>query len=238
VLRRRGRGRRDRRSRDRVDFDRYGQGHDEPHLVRRPPVLGWALPCSGAGDSSNLAGEYTFSDSAATTLDAAADAAGTSIPPGEYQGDSALAAFAGQAPAGPWIFTFEDRAQLDLGSVSAISITINGFADSYDLTQAAPGSPVVIASRGGIPGGYYLHAFTLSAPPYFGWFFGLPIAIQDLAAQISFGAPFFGALDGNGEAVFSIPGVPPGLTIGTVAVHFDPTGYPVIGTGAIPFTTM
>jgi hypothetical protein len=80
--------------------------------------------------------------------------------------------------------------------------------------------------RGGPPGGLYFAAITLwqgSFPA--GSFFGIDIALAELAAEFNFGYPFTGALNACGAASFGpVSGAPSGLQVfGTVLGFPGPT---------------
>lgn len=90
------------------------------------------------GDSSDLAGPYTFSDSATLSWWTAAAATSAPIPSGVYRssglGGPAVAsapgntlitpAFAGVNPNGTWFLAVNDSINGDTGSVTAASVTI------------------------------------------------------------------------------------------------------------------
>jgi hypothetical protein len=89
-------------------------------------------------EDSNVAGPYTFHNGApaAPTFWAAATAAATTIPSGEYRASDAagantdlLAAFSGLSTAqinGTWTLRFTDFCPVDTGSVSAANLTLTG----------------------------------------------------------------------------------------------------------------
>ncbi|MDQ3747757.1 MAG: proprotein convertase P-domain-containing protein, partial [Acidobacteriota bacterium] len=97
---------------------------------------------TGLGYSSNLAGTYSFSDSATANFWTAANvASAVNIPPGAYRttapggaGQTAPApvtslnaTFGGLTPAqanGTWTLTFRDRAVGDVGNVTAANLTV------------------------------------------------------------------------------------------------------------------
>lgn len=76
-------------------------------------------------DSSNLGGLYTMDDEAATTWDAAASAAGTTIAAGSYRPDGALSAFDGLDMQGVWQLKIIDTFGADTGSINHLSITVD-----------------------------------------------------------------------------------------------------------------
>ncbi|MFZ1699275.1 MAG: choice-of-anchor D domain-containing protein, partial [Pyrinomonadaceae bacterium] len=95
---------------------------------------------TGAGDSSDLQGPYTFHDGAAGDLWMTAGVlVGGTIPAGEYRTQACCApavagpgintemngAFAGLAPNGTWTFNIADNAAGDTGRVSAMSLTMS-----------------------------------------------------------------------------------------------------------------
>jgi len=200
--------------------------------------------CSGSlDDSSDLAGLYTISDGGAQGWDAAALAAGTTVPPGTYFGDNPLAAVYGQNANGNWSVTFRDHFASDTGTVNAVTLdfAICGGGASYTIGQvpaATPGAPLVISHSCGAPGATYVTAVVIGNPASVpnGWFFGLDIPVNFLLTEVNFGAPFFGTLDGTGSALFAAP-LPAGLQLSSVGVHFDPvTGFPIYA--SIPGTYM
>ena len=92
-------------------------------------------PTAGAGDSSNLGGNYIFFDTAAGNMWAVAaslDTAGI-IPGGEYFASDAtgalspLAAFDGDPFEGTWTLTVSDNAGADIGTIT--SFCLNVFPD-------------------------------------------------------------------------------------------------------------
>lgn len=77
-------------------------------------------------DSSNLGGVYVLDDEAGGgSLDAAATAAGTSIPAGTYTPDNLLSAFDGIDKAGDWTLTITDWCAVDTGTLNAWSLTFD-----------------------------------------------------------------------------------------------------------------
>ena len=92
------------------------------------------------GDGSDVAGPYTFSDTAPTSptwWEAAAATGATAIPAGSYRpstpGESPsggantlfLPVFAGATPNGTWTLRFRDKCSGDTGSVSAATLLLN-----------------------------------------------------------------------------------------------------------------
>jgi uncharacterized protein (TIGR03382 family) len=93
-------------------------------------------------DSSNLSGLYTMDDEAATTWDAAASAAGTTIAAGSYRPDGLLSSFDGLNMQGLWQLKIVDTFGADIGS-------INHFAISVDYNPVpAPAGLAVLALAG------------------------------------------------------------------------------------------
>jgi hypothetical protein len=94
--------------------------------------------------------------------------------------------------------------------------------------RLAPGiSPgrIDLRRRRGVPGDAFFTAVTF-APGAFpnGGFFGLDIAIPDLASQLLSGLPAFaGVLDANGAHDLAVSGLPLGLPLQSVAFTFDST---------------
>ena len=109
------------------------------------------------GDSSHVAGPYTFADTAPASPTwwqaAATAAAAAAIPSGSYRtstpGGSATSgantlitpAFAGvTSPEGTWTLRFRDRAQDDTGTVSAASLRLTPGNDAFANAQVLQGS--------------------------------------------------------------------------------------------------
>jgi hypothetical protein len=110
---------------------------------------------------------------------------------------------------------------------------INGFqiCDGYalTLTQAAGGFPVVISNFRGNPGSLYANLATTHAGAYpQGPMFGLDMTAPEVIGEIMAGAPFLGYLGPNGTAAFSMPGLPPGLTVYCVSIEADPVTFAVL----------
>jgi hypothetical protein len=204
-------------------------------------LMGPVLPCTGFGDSSDLTGLYTFDDAATVTFDAAAAmvVANVVIPPGSYIGDSPLAAFLGQDPAGVWTFTVWDQAAGDTGTFFDARVSLGLCNTNYTIGQpGGPGGNLEIAHTCGFPGNTFLSAIAVGpggVPS--GWFYGLNVSINVLLVEISFGIPFFGVLDAAGNAIFSFPGIPPGLVLSSVGLHFDSsTGFATFISPAFAYT--
>ncbi len=204
-------------------------------------LMGPVMPCTGFGDSSDLQGLYTFDDAAPLSMDAAAAAAAANvaIAPGSYIGDNPLAAFLGTDPTGVWIFTCWDQAAGDTGTFYDARVTLGLCSTNYTIGQpAGPGTSLEIAHTCGFPGSTYLSAIVPGnggVPT--GWFFGLNIGISTILTEIAFGPPFYGSLDGSGNAVFSFPGVPAGLQFASVGLHFDSgTGFASYISSAFTYT--
>jgi hypothetical protein len=125
---------------------------------------------AGCGDNSDLAGPYTFSDSAPaspTWWSAAATAPGdAAIPSGSYRASTSgggagganapiTTAFAGVSNAnGTWFLRFRDGGEDDAGSVSAATLHINGPDSDFDgVLDASDQCPGVAgpSSNGGCP---------------------------------------------------------------------------------------
>ncbi len=90
-------------------------------------------PPAGAGDSSDLNGNYTFSDSGADIWAAAAGlAGGVAIPGGDYRATGAgssspinlTALFAGANAQGVWSINVADRAGADVGAFTGWSVSL------------------------------------------------------------------------------------------------------------------
>lgn len=202
--------------------------------------------CQGSlDDSSDLAGLYTLNDGAAQSWDAAALAAGTTIAPGAYVGDSPLAAFVGQNSNGNWTIAIRDHFNSDTGTLNGATIDFGvcGGGPYYTLGQvpaATPGAPLVINHGCGTAFATYITAVVINNPASVpnGWWFGLDIPVNFLITEINFGAPFYGTLDGTGSYTFSTP-LPAGIQISSVGVHFDPvSGVPTFASVPNTYTML
>lgn len=101
---------------------------------------------TGAGDSSNFGGDYSFANTGADfwAAAAAAPATGSLIAPGAYAATGALsaaannafAAFFGQSAAGTWTLRITDNAGLDTG-------TLRDFDLNFTLVPAPAGAGVL-----------------------------------------------------------------------------------------------
>lgn len=203
-------------------------------------------PPPNCGDASDLTGAvYTLDDTAAQTLDAAAIAAGATIPSGTYRPDAPLSTFLGVNPVGNWTFVFADGTLGDTGSVASAFLAINACTQpSYSLSQSGPGQALVIRHLCGQPFNIFF------APAVFGsagtnpggvptgWYLGLNIPVQALLDLLNFGQPFLGTLNSAGNYAISAF-VPPGIDISTVAVHVNPsTGVASYISAAFTYTTL
>lgn len=110
-------------------------------------------PNPGVGDSSNLTGDYTFSDSASGDFWAEAAAGGSSyiMRSGAYRttalGPSATsmnAAFAGQNSNGDWTLKVSDNARFDFGGLEFWELNI--------VAVPTPSSLAVLALAGFVAG--------------------------------------------------------------------------------------
>lgn len=89
----------------------------------------------------------------------------------------------------------------------------------------------------GVGGASYFIGINTGPPGAFpgGWFFGIDITWAQLVSEINFAIPgvFSGTLDNWGSSAFVLPaGIPPGIPITAVTVHFTP-GFGV-ATGSRP----
>lgn len=201
-------------------------------------------------------GNYTIQDSAPTSWDAAANAItnGQPIPSGTYSGSYSLAIFNGQNANGTWIVRFQDLGSgtwgFSDGSLTALTLDFGtapvcpgGSVTAYTIGQipaGVPGAPLFIKHHCGDPLATYFGPIVPNNPSSIvtGWFYGLDIPVADLIAQAVYGPPFFGTLDANGNYQFSI-GLPPGISLYSIAVHFDPTtGLPSWTSGPVSYTTI
>ncbi len=105
-----------------------------------------------------------------------------------------------------------------------------------------PGSEVSVRNVGGTPGNLYLNIMTQYMGNFpAGWAFGVDIPFSDLVAEILWGAPFFGPLDGCGESSWtSSTGntIPSGVTGYCVGVELTPAGVPISATAPFFYTTL
>jgi hypothetical protein len=93
---------------------------------------GKTAPNTGFGDSSDLAGDYRFTDSASVTFWAAALSAGAIMPGGDFRTTGGLAdgatslngAFAGQNSNGNWTLNVSDNASGDVGGIQGWTLSI------------------------------------------------------------------------------------------------------------------
>jgi hypothetical protein len=91
------------------------------------------------------------------------------------------------------------------------------------LTQAVASMPVVVSNFRGIAGNYYANLATTVAGAFpHGPMFGLEMTVMEALDLVAIGVPFFGTLGPGGTATFSVPGLPPGLTVYCVSVEVDP----------------
>ena len=108
---------------------------------------------TGAGDSSDFNGDYTFSDSGADIWAAAAAAgSGVAIAAGDYRATGAgsgtainlTSLFAGADATGTWSLNVADRASADLGAITGWSVT---------LTSVPAPSALALMGLGGLVAG-------------------------------------------------------------------------------------
>jgi hypothetical protein len=99
---------------------------------------------AGGANSNDLAGPYTFIDSAAIGMNAAV---GSPIPAGSYRATNAADAvialntvFGGQNINGLWTINISDNSPLDIGSVSALSITLTPVPEPTSLALLGVGA--------------------------------------------------------------------------------------------------
>ena len=106
------------------------------------------------GDSSNLNGDYTFTDGGANFAATAASIGnGASMPSGSYGAAtnndipiSLASAFAGESTAGVWTLFVSDNARFDLGSVGGWGLNIT--SDAQQATIPEPSSFLLFALAG------------------------------------------------------------------------------------------
>lgn len=126
--------------------------------------LGKTSVSSGFGDSSNLTGPYTFSDSATANFAAAAASVGdsASIPSGSYRSatniysgsvsttnpfTSLIGTFGGLGSAGSWTLKIADYAAPDPGSIGSWSLSLTT-ADSAAVPE--PSSLLFLGTGAGV----------------------------------------------------------------------------------------
>jgi subtilisin-like proprotein convertase family protein len=173
---------------------------------------------------------YYFADDAPQSWDTAVGNAGIfAVPGGIYRPDTPLAAFNGVDSAGPWFVTLCDGV-LNSATGAAFDLAMSLQTSGYRLVLSQPSgsSSIVLSNTGGVPGDYYLNAFTL-VPGSFpaGWLNGLDIALADVVTQINWGSPFFGTLDSSGNSIVTVPGpIPASLPVWFTSFDITPQGVP------------
>ncbi len=119
------------------------------------------------------------------------------------------------------------------------TLSIGGTAFTHTWTSPLGSGSLQANIAGGPSGGLYFLAITFNAGSFpNGWFYGLSIGINDLAAEINAGFPFVGPLDGcGGFQLGPFGGLPPGLTLYSVVVA-APAGstVPIGATPAVTYT--
>jgi hypothetical protein len=87
---------------------------------------------------------------------------------------------------------------------------------TFSITQPLGAGSISVAISYCTPGAAYLMPVTLISGGAFpnGWCLGVDIPLGALVAEISFGVPFIGNLDGTGSSLFAVPaGIPSGIPI-------------------------
>lgn len=116
-------------------------GATSVQLINRPGVP----ELSTVGYSWNLAGNYTFDDSGATTFESIGDVGSTfNLPSGTYAPENALSAFNGGNAAGTWTLSISDNAGLDIGSIGGWTLSVT--------TVPAPTSMALLGLGGLVAG--------------------------------------------------------------------------------------
>lgn len=108
------------------------------------------------GDSSNLRGDYTFSDGGINFAAAAASRRGNqNVFPGTYSastnGDGLISladAFAGESTAGDWTLFISDNAQFDLGSIDGWGLNIESSVANASVPEPSSLLLVTVACVG------------------------------------------------------------------------------------------
>jgi subtilisin-like proprotein convertase family protein len=187
-------------------------------------IMSPAAPTSGA----NLSGLYTFEDWAPASFaqTAATYANSATVPPGSYRPLTPLSVFQGLDQVGPWFLTVCDSAGQDVGHLDGVFLKLA--PGSWDLQIVQPNGPAsaTVSNSGGHAGHSYANMMTLTPGAFpHGWLHGIDMTLLEIAAEISAGAPFFGALDpcGSASTTFSGP-IPSGFTIYMTGLELDPTG--------------
>jgi subtilisin-like proprotein convertase family protein len=104
------------------------------------------LHTGDGGETENLSGVYTFTDSGAYTLDSLGTALGTDsnvvVPPGKIKASTAgnvpvslNSAFAGQNAAGTWTVTITDDAAGDTGTLNAWTLSLTDQAGANECAE-------------------------------------------------------------------------------------------------------
>lgn len=129
-------------------------------------------------------------------------------------------------PCAGYALVAYDAAGLPLGSRVVRTLARSGDFDlraGFDAAPAPNGLRVLLEN--GPPSAHYALLATFDRRAYpFGAFGGLDLTFGEVAAQIAAGSPFVGALDAEGRAEPSFPGVGPfGVPLYGVAYALDPT---------------
>jgi Lectin C-type domain len=180
----------------------------------------------------------------------------TSSPPLVFASYCNLSAVNAPSPAGPRISSFmlpplPYPAYLSFACWNGIDnlfssgVNVDAFhfwgQGQFKLTITAPFGPgsIRLANTGGGGGNGYWTAVTLTQGAFpNGWLFGVDVGLPELLGEVTSGVPFSGTLDGIGGSIFTIPaGVPPGLPLYAVSIHFDdaPSGGEFLGASAPEF---
>jgi hypothetical protein len=109
--------------------------------------------------------------------------------------------------------------------------TGQGTAPTLSMTQPAGPGSLDLRNSGGDPGYFYFIAVSFDVEnvlsPGQGWWGGLHIGIVDIRAELSYGYPFTGLLDSQGDSAYVVPAgvIPAGISLHAVSRTFDPTTF-------------
>jgi subtilisin-like proprotein convertase family protein len=184
---------------------------------------------------------YWFTDDASSSWDQALAAwGGGAIPGYSYRPDSPFTAFDGVEAGGPWFLTICDSVPGNVGDLNYLALSYQTYGFDFELLQPWGPSSITLKNTGGVPGNFYVNAFTLQPGSYpSGWLHGLDISMVDLANQINWGVPFFGMLDSSGGATVTIPGlIPTNLALQFTSIELTPAGVAVASIPARTYTTV
>lgn len=123
------------------------------------------------------------------------------------------------------------------GKTGSLTVQLNYNVSSYFKDTPAP----EFFTFDGVPNALALRPFTLNLGNFpNGWFGGLDIPVFELISQLNWpgGLPFIGVLDATGSLLhFSLPAgsIPPGITVYTTLLMFDPLSASISVSYAPPY---